>query len=428
MFGRDNYKLEKGPDTPTTPKPLPTPLQLGKSGRLASLDVYRGLIMIVLAAKAFGLGEAAANQPAADETWKTIAFHVSHPEWISQFGWIGVSLWDLIQPAFMFMVGVAVPFSLSRRKMMGQSKTRRVIHCAWRCLFLVALGVFLQSQNQKQTLFEFTNVLAQIGLGYGFVYWMSGWRIRFQITGFAVILVGTWLAFFFMEPTRTEKIDKAEVKAMYHPATKPWVRFSPWLKGDNLGSQVDKKLLNSFVRPGKKRYKENRGGYQTLNFVPSICTMLLGLLAGGILQSRTGKWKKLLWLVLAGAACMALAIPTGLFLCPIVKRIWTPSWVLFSGAWVLWGLAIFYLLFDLLPLKWLAFPMVVVGMNSLVMYMMGQILRPWITRMMSIHLDWFLKSGTTFGRYVPIYEYATAFAVMWLLCFWLYRKKVFIRV
>ena len=72
--------------------------------------------------------------------------------------------------------------------------------------------------------------------------------------------------------------------------------------------------------------------------------------------------------------------------------------------------------------------MVVVGMNSLVMYMMGQLLRPWITRMMSIHLDWLVNSQTTFGKYVPVYEYGTALLAMWLICYWMYRKKLFVRV
>ena len=125
---------------------------------------------------------------------------------------------------------------------------------------------------------------------------------------------------------------------------------------------------------------------------------------------------------------MLIALPASWFLCPVVKRIWTPSWVLFSGAWVLWGLALFYFLFDLLPLKWLAFPMVVVGMNSLVMYMMGQLLRPWITRMMSIHLDWLVNSQSTFGQYVSVYEYCTALLVMWLICYWMYRKRLFVRI
>ena len=423
----DDYKLEKPEAAPVAPSLPPTPLQLGRAVRVTSLDAYRGLIMIVLAGGAFGLRQVAAKQP-DDGTWQQVAFHFSHPEWISQFGWFRVSFWDLIQPAFMFMVGVAVPFSVARRKMMGQADWRRTVHCLWRCFVLVALGVFLASTSSSQTHFVFTNVLAQIGLGYGFVYLISGYRARLQVAALVIILLTSWSLFVFLEPTRGEDFDKDQVVAMQQPKWKPVIRFSPWVKGDNVAATVDRKLLNAFHRPDGKAFETNGGGYQTLNFLPSIGTMILGLLAGGLLQSRVGKWRKLMYLVLGGAACLAIALPMGWFLCPIVKRIWTPSWVLFSGAWVLWGLAIFYLLFDLLPLKWLAFPMVVVGMNSLVMYMMGQLLRPWITRMMSIHLDWVVSAQSTFGKYVSVYQYGTALLVMWLICYWMYRKKLFIRL
>ena len=423
----EEYKLEK-PESKPLSKPLPPmPLQTAKVGRVASLDAYRGLIMIVLAGGAFGLRQVAAKQP-DDLTWQQVAFHFSHPEWNSLFGWLKVSFWDLIQPAFMFMAGVAVPFSIARRTMMGQSTLRRTLHCFWRCFLLVALGVFLASTGSSQTRFEFTNVLAQIGLGYGVVYLIAAYRVRLQIASLVGVLVVSWGLFLFLEPSRTDDFDTGQVGEMEHEKFKTLVRFSPWVKGDNFAATVDRKLLNAFPRPDGKAYESNRGGYQTLNFLPSIGTMLLGLLAGGLLQSRVGKWKKLFYLLLAGAACMAIALPMGWFLCPIVKRIWTPSWVLFSGAWVLWGLAGFYLLFDLLPLKWLAFPMVVVGMNSLVMYMMGQLLRPWITRMMSIHLDWLVNAQSTFGQYVSVYEYMTALLVMWGICYWMYRKKLFVRL
>ncbi len=423
----EEYKLERQDPDPIPQGLPPVSVQSGKAGRVKSLDAYRGLIMIVLAGGAFGLRQVAAKQP-ADASWQQVAFQFSHPQWNSLFGWCGVAFWDLIQPAFMFMVGVAVPFSLARRRMMGQARWRRGMHCAWRCLALVGLGVFLSSTSSTQTRFEFTNVLSQIGLGYGFVYFISGYRVRLQVVSLFGILLLSWGLFMFLEPTRDDDFNADQVAEMQHERFKPLVRYSPWVKGDNFAATVDRKLLNLFPRPDGKAYEGNGGGYQTLNFLPSIGTMLLGLLAGGLLQSRVGKWKKLMYLVLAGGACMAIALPMGWFLCPVVKRIWTPSWVLFSGAWVLWGLAIFYLLFDLLPLRWLAFPMVVVGMNSLVMYMMGQLLRPWITRMMSIHLDWLVNSQTTFGKYVPVYEYGTALLAMWLICYWMYRKKLFVRV
>ncbi len=432
MFGRGEYKLEESAEVEVPPPAPLTAGALNRAARVTSLDAYRGLIMILLAGGAFGLREVA-RQHGDDPAWQDLLFHVTHPVWLSQFSWIGVSAWDLIQPAFMFMVGVALPFSVARRKILGQSTAWRGLHCAWRSLLLVGLGVFLASQSATQTVFEFTNVLAQIGLGYGFVYVASGWKTRFHVVSFFAIMAVTWALFYFGEPTRGEDFKEAleGVAEMEHETIRPWVSFTPWMKGSNVAASLDMELLNSLPRAEGKPYVGNGGGYQTLNFLPSIATMLLGLIAGTVLQGGWGKWKKLWILVAMGAVCMLLAIPTGLFLCPIVKRIWTPSWVLFSGAWVIWGLAVFYFLFDLLPLKWLAFPLVIVGMNSLVMYMMGQLIRPWVIRTMSTHLDWIVQatiSDSTFGRFGPVYEYATAFVAMWLVCFWMYRRKLFVRV
>ena len=121
-------------------------------------------------------------------------------------------------------------------------------------------------------------------------------------------------------------------------------------------------------------------------------------------------------------------------MCPIVKRIWTPSWTLFSGGWVIWMLAAFYFLFDCLPLKKLAFPLVVVGMNSLVMYMMGQMLRPWVLeQVVKTHFTGVLQSAfgvemladDMYGRL--IYPTAT-FVAFWLILFWMYRRKLFVRI
>jgi heparan-alpha-glucosaminide N-acetyltransferase len=121
-------------------------------------------------------------------------------------------------------------------------------------------------------------------------------------------------------------------------------------------------------------------------------------------------------------------------MCPIVKRIWTPSWTMFSGGWVIWMLAAFYFVFDILPLKKLAFPLVVVGMNSIVMYMMGQLIRSWVTdNIVKTHFTGVLESmfgaealaDDMFGRLI----YPTAaFVVFWLFAFWMYRKRLFVRI
>src|SRR5262249_11558022 len=95
-----------------------------KSGRLVSLDAYRGLIMLTLGGAGFGLLPLAKAQLAEHPDsmlWKTVAYQTDHPQWISNIHVIGVSYWDLIQPSFMFMVGVAMPFSYAKRLTRGES-------------------------------------------------------------------------------------------------------------------------------------------------------------------------------------------------------------------------------------------------------------------------------------------------------------------
>src|SRR5260221_571903 len=140
-----------------------------KAGRLVSLDAYRGLIMLTLAASGFGLlaySKARLEQDPSSGLWQTVKFHTDHPEWVSNVGRIGVSFWDLIQPSFMFMVGVAMPFSYAKRMTRGDSYLSMATHAFVRSVILVLLGVFLESTSAKHTNWHFPCVLSQIGLGY----------------------------------------------------------------------------------------------------------------------------------------------------------------------------------------------------------------------------------------------------------------------
>ncbi len=406
-----------------------------KLARLVSLDAYRGFIMVMLAASGFGVA-ALARLPESAPVWKEIdyarwqelAFHFEHPPWRSRFGWMGVSFWDLIQPAFMFMVGVALPYSYARRVRLGHSTRRIYAHAAWRALVLVLMGVFLQSQHTSTTNWSFVNVLSQIGLGYLFLYPLLHRRVTTQVAVLALLLVAYWGVFASYRPPAD--YDYAAVNAT--PDTVFDGRFASWSKNANIGHEFDVWFLNLFPQPNGK-FQFNPGGYVTLNFVPSIGTMLLGLMAGQLLRRQRSALFKLAVLVAAGAVCMGLAIVADLYVCPIVKRIWTPSWVLFSGAYVLWMLAGFYLLFDVLPLRWAAFPLAIVGMNSIAMYLMGQLMRPWTVRQIHTHFVGYLE--TLAGKPIfspewlgPVLNPTSAFIVFWLIALWMYRNKFFVRV
>ena len=161
-----------------------------KKGRLFSLDAYRGFVMIVLAASGFGILQLSQLPPEAPvwqtldyDTWQRIGFNFDHTVWRSDFDWIGVSFWDLLQPAFMFIVGVAMPFSYARRQALGEGAISRATHAVLRALVLILLGVFLSSNWSRQTNWTFMNVLSQIGLGYLFVYALMGRRFWIQLVG-----------------------------------------------------------------------------------------------------------------------------------------------------------------------------------------------------------------------------------------------------
>jgi len=401
--------------------------------RLVSLDAFRGLVMLMMASAGFGLGAVAKQFPQSD-WWQLARYETSHCEWV------GCSVWDLIQPAFMFMVGVAIPYSYSRRQEEGQSSLRMLGHAVWRSAVLIALAIFLISPWGRQTNFSFTTVLAQIGLGYVFVVLLRGRGIAVQSAAALAILAGYW-ALFALWPLPPSGFDYATVGVppdwfQQHGLTGFWAH---WNKNTNVAAWFDTWFLNLF--PREKPFVFEPGGYQTLNFVPSMATMIFGLMAGELLRSARRPREKVAFLALAGLALMAAALVTGWTICPIIKRIWTPSWALFSGAWVVWLLAGSYALFDLAGLRRLAFPLVVVGMNSIVVYVLACLLRPWTWLMIKIHFGWIVDSAPVaaalrmvFGSqgfdpvYLPIVESLSVLFAFWLVCLWMYRQKFFVRI
>lgn len=398
--------------------------------RLVSLDAYRGLIMATLAggglglmhtAKRMGYGPDDQVDTMVGHVWQSLAFHTSHPDWISHFYVIGFSYWDLIQPAFMFMVGMAMPFSFARRRAEGNSTRSVWGHAIKRAVILVLLGVFLMSKTATETNWVFINVLSQIGLGYLLVMLLLGRGIRTQLAVGAIVLVAYWLVF-ILYPGPPKDFDLASAGT-----SAQWIdhgSFAHFIKHANVAWAFDVWFLNLFPHSEPLVYYSSAGGYTTLNFIPSAVTMLMGVMAGQLAIGPRPDRQKVRLLLISGGVCMLLALAAGYTVCPIVKRIWTPSWTLFSGAWVLWMLAAFYWVIEVRGVKAWTFPLVVVGMNSIPIFLMASLLRPWITGTLKIHFG-----QTIFdGNYGPTIQSTLIFLVFWLICFWLYRQKIFIRI
>jgi predicted acyltransferase len=401
--------------------PEQTPPSLAPPVRLTSVDAYRGLVMFLMMAEILKFTLMATAFP-GNSVWALLAHHQSH------VAWVGCSLHDLIQPSFSFLVGVSLPFSLAARRDRGQSKLAMTLHAFWRAFVLVWLGIILRSLWSPIPDYGFTDTLSQIGLGYGFLFVLGFRPVRDQWIAFTVILVGYWL-FFALWPAPGPDYNWAAV------GVKPeWLAqngldgfAAHWSKNANAAAAFDAWLLNLF--PREKTFVFSGGGYQVLNFIPTLATMILGLIAGGVLKDDRGPWRKVLWLTAAGLVGLAAGYGLGYAgVCPVVKRIWTPSWVLFSGGWCFLLLAAFYAVNDVGGWRRWAFPLVVVGMNSIAAYCIAtSFVKPEIHKMVLRHLG---ENAFTFlGReYLPLLHGAVTLTVMWLILYWMYRRKVFIKV
>ena len=388
------------------------------SGRVVSLDVLRGTVMALMLNEATHLHEVARSFPNS-WFWSVIAFNTDHVPWQ------GCSLHDLIQPAFSFLVGAALPFSIASRKAKGQGFPKMLGHAAWRALLLMALGIFLRSQRSSQTYFTFEDTLTQIGLGYVPLFLLGFTRVRTQIIATVLILICFWGAF-ALYPAPGPNFDYARVGVPPDWQHNYTGFLSHWNKNSNLSWAFDVWFLNLF--PREHPFVFNEGGWSTLSFIPTLATMILGLLTGEWLNSEKSTGEKLRGLVIGGAVLLMLGLvwqwagP-----CPIVKRVWTSSYTLYSGGWVVLMLAGFYALTEWKGWRRWAFPLIVVGMNSIAIYVMSWTMEPFFFSALHIHLGP-LISAVVSPTFQPVVYGLGIMLIFWLTLFWMYRRKIFLRI
>jgi heparan-alpha-glucosaminide N-acetyltransferase len=350
--------------------------------------------------------------------WSVLAFNQSHVPWA------GCSLHDMIQPSFSFLVGVALPYSIASRVAKGGTFGRMFGHALWRSLLLVALGIFLRSARGPITNFTFEDTLTQIGLGYPFLFLLGFRPPRWQWGALAAILTGYWLAW-ALYPAAGPGYNWQSVGVPpdwpYH-----YTGFAAhWNKNANLGLAFDQWFLNVF--PRVRPFVANGGGYLTLSFIPTLGTMILGLIAGRWLRAAAPRipMRRLVIAGIIGLASGALLHFLGI--CPVVKRIWTPSWTLFSGGICFLFLAAFGWVLDVKGYRRGAYPLVVIGMNSIAAYLIAH----WFQRFFADSLR--INLGTApfraFGPALePLLLGAAVLSCYWLVLFWMYRRKIFIRI
>lgn len=361
--------------------------------RLYSLDALRGFDMfwIMGAEEIFHSLAKATRIP----FWEAIANQFTHPDWN------GFHFYDLIFPLFLFMAGVATPLSTGRELEKGKTKKQLLLRVIRRGLILVLLGIIYNNGLHLRAFddIRFPSVLGRIGLAYMFaniIYLYSSQRA--QIIWFCSILLGYWLLLHFNAAPGFPKGDLT-------------------MEG-NFASYIDRTVI-----PGKL-YLGIHDPEGLISTIPAISTALLGILAGSLLKNNTVTGTaKVLRLLVSGIIFLGLAQLWNLVF-PINKNLWTSSFVLNVGGWSLLLLALFYYIIDVLGYTKWAFFFRVIGMNSILIYISGQFIN-W-----SYATNGFFKwlgewVGDPYNAVVMVFCYL---AVKWAFLYFLYTKKVFLRV
>ena len=349
------------------------------SGRLLSLDTYRGLIMCVLVANGLGL---AALQ--AYPSWGWLANQVEHAEWT------GMTFWDLIQPAFTFMVGVAMPFAIASRRAKGATTGDLFRHVCWRACILVLLSNLFSSFGSDPPLrLQLINVLSQIAFGYVLCFLILQVRFEWQAAIAVLMLAGQWLLF------------------VAFPG--PQGAFS---QTGNIGQVIDRAVLGYTYS----------GYYVTINFIGNAVTILFGCWAGLLLRSTRSR--RAILSILGGSAAAAYLVGLALQpFNPVIKRLWTASFTCLSAAWVIAMLLVLYWTIEVRGWRRWTFPFIVVGMNSIFIYSFWQLLGGWL----DTGLAAYTRRFSSLGPAGEIPHRLVVLAVMWGLCYWLYRRRIFFK-
>jgi predicted acyltransferase len=395
----------------------PTTTTVVAPRRNVAVDAYRGLVMLLMMGEVMQWAAVSHAYPGSS-FWRVLAFNQSHVEWA------GMSLHDTIQPSFTFLVGVAMPYSIASRIRKGESFVRMLPHTLWRALLLIALGIFLRSTHSAMTYYTFEDTLTQIGLGYPIAFLLAFARPRWQWTALAVILVGYWAAWaLYPAPAPGFNYAAVGVPPDWHHNFTGFL--SHWNKNSNLGQAFDVWFLNLF--PREHPFLFNDGGYLTLSFIPTLGTMLLGLAAGRWLRAAEPAIPMRRFLQ-TGAILIAAALLLHFgHICPIVKRIWTPAWTLFSGGVCFLFLAAFSWVIEVKNRRGWAFPLAVVGMNSIAAYLIAHLWEDFIISSFHIHLG--QRPFTILGPGLqPLLLGIAVMLTYWLVLYWMYKRKLFLRI
>lgn len=369
--------------TPSSPTSTPVV-------RIQAIDALRGFDMFWLAVGLpLFLAIARLIQNPLPEA---IQYHATHATWI------GFAAWDLVMPLFIFIVGTAMPFSLTRRRA-TEPLWKIYLHVLFRTAILFLLGMVVQGNLlsfNPDAIKLFCNTLQAIAGGYLIAsICLLHFSVKGQIIAAALMLVAYWVCLL-------------------------WIPFGgepagALLPGSNISIYIDRSLTGSL-----------QDGTPYAWILPQLsfgALTILGCMGGHILKAAVHPLKRLFILLLAGCLCLALGYGWS-FSIPIIKHLFTPSMTLWAAGWCFLLLGAFYLLTDILKQGWIAFPFKVIGSNAILLYV-------WITLMppeAGVSRVLFSGFSSLFGEYGTAVFFLCNCALVWGAMFYLYKKKIFIKI
>lgn len=381
--------------------------------RLASLDALRGFDMFWIIG---GSSIITAAIKAADSD----LLH-DIPEQFNHVPWDGFHFIDLIFPLFLFLIGVAIPYSLGKRLTRGDSLNSIVRHVLTRVLALIVLGMMVNGNLLGYNVHKFQitySVLQMLALGYlvASILFLN-LRLAWQVLATATMLLGYWALLAFV-PGPGHEIG----------VFKPGCNFGDWLNDW---------ILGDFQGPW-------RFGW-ILGILGHASTAMLGVFAGQLLRSGKSQAGKVAWLVVLGVACLAAGLLWSGWIArqwpgiepggrdwsqwpvwfPIIKNRWTSTFVLYAGGYSFLLLALFYLVIDVWNLRRWAVPFMVIGANSIFAYMAWNLCNPAFRSV----AETFVRGLQQYvGPWYDAIVWTGATATLWILLGYMYRNRTFIRV
>lgn len=358
----------------------PTTIHNAQS-RMLSVDVFRGFTMFMLVS---GIGQLF-REDSSNSVVSFIGNQMEHANWE------GLTAWDLVQPFFMFIVGVSMPFSFSKKIAKGETWNKSFQGVVRRSLLLLFLGWVISSETKS----SFANVLAQLSVTYLIAFLVMRKPVMWQIIFSVGLIVFT--------------------DVIYRLWSVPGFN-QPFTADHNFGSWVDVMMTGGV----------NEDRWVAFNAIPTTAHTIWGVLTGIVLMNNWTQKKKFRTLLITGISLIIVGYILGIYI-PIIKRTCTSSFIIVSGGWAITCLAITYFLIDILSIRKGAIFFAIVGMNPLFIYLF------WHAGGTQL-LENFVKPVTarTVGVISPgVFHIANVLIIafmLWYICYFLYKRKIFIKI